>query len=87
MPLQFPRGTEGIITRAYELVRFARRYNYSALLDQRLNSACAIAVTSAIAALIAALDQCDADPSVDPEHRDPTPDSPEDMPDDTEGGE
>lgn len=83
MPLQFQRGTEGIITRSYALVRFARRYNYSALLQQRLNTECAIAVTSAIAALIAAIDACESDPDVDPEHRDPTPDSPEDIQEDT----
>lgn len=83
MPLQFPRGTEGIVTRAFGLARFARRYNYSALLQQRLNADCAVALTGAIAALIAAVDACESDPSTDPEHRDPTPDSPEDLPDGT----
>ncbi len=59
MAPQFRRGTAGIVDRFWELARFARRYPYSVLMEERFDSSCALAVVGAIGAVITAVETCE----------------------------
>ncbi len=59
MATQFRRGTAGIVDRTWELARFARRYPYSVLMEERFEPGCALAIIGAIGAVISAVETCE----------------------------